>query len=49
MDSYNEPDDSQKMDHRKWHACTSASRQVSVLALHYSMKLEGILREVDGV
>ena len=44
-----EPDNSQQMDHKKWYACALASRQVSVLALHYSKKLEGILREVDGV
>ena len=37
-----EPDNSQYMDHMKY-TCGLASRQVSVLALCYSMKLDGIL------
>ena len=37
------------MDHIKWYTCGLASRQVSVPALHYLMKLDGILMEVDGV
>ena len=41
-----ESDNSQQMGHKK--RCT-ASRQVSVLALCYSMKLDGIVRGViDG-
>ena len=40
---------SQIIASRWWYACALASRQASVLAFHYSMKLDGILREVDGV
>ena len=39
-----EPDNNQQMDHKKRYTCALTSRQVSVLALCYSMKLGGILR-----
>ena len=38
-----EPDNSQQIDHKKWYACALASRQVSVLALCFLMKLDGIV------
>ena len=45
-----EPDNGQQMDHNKGYTCALASRQVSVLALCYSMKLDGIVRGMmEGV
>ena len=38
-----EPDNSQQMDHKKWYICLLASRQLSVLAVCFLMKLDGIV------
>ena len=44
-----EPDNSQQMEHKKQYTCGLASRQVSVLALCFLMKLDGIVRGmIDG-
>ena len=37
-------DSSQQMCHKKQHIFALASRQVSVLALYFLMKLDGIVR-----
>ena len=39
-----EPHNRQQMDHKRWYECTLASRQVSVLALCFLMKPDGIER-----
>ena len=39
-----EPDNSQQVDHKKWYECPLVSRQVSVLALCFLMKPDGIVR-----
>ena len=39
-------DNSQQMDHKKWYACALASRQVSVLALSFLIKLDGIVERM---
>ena len=35
-----------QMDHKKWYACAIASSQVSVVALNFLIKLDGI---VEGI
>ena len=37
------PHNRQQMDHKRWYECRLASRQVSVLALCYLMKPDGII------
>ena len=41
-----EPDNSQQMEHKKWCACALASRQVSVPALSFLIKLDGIVERM---
>ena len=48
MDSYG-TGNSQQMDHKKQYVCALASRQVSMLALCFLIKLDGIVRGMmDG-
>ena len=44
-----DPDNNHQMDHKKQYACALASRQMSVLALCFVVKLDGIVRGMtDG-